>query len=159
MRGSRLPLKAEPIMRLLILACSKRKVSIRGKLPALQRYDGGSYRVIKKLQREQSFPPDVRIKIISARFGLIDSETEIPCYELRMNRDLASKLGKQNATELNTCFNRQKYSEIYVDAGGYYQASLSNFLEACDCPVILARGRIGERLHALRNWLTTKKAL
>jgi hypothetical protein len=146
-------------MRLLILACSKRKVSNRKKLPALQRYDGGAYRVIKKLQREQSFPPDVQIKIISARFGLIDSEAEIPYYELRMNRDLASKLGKQAATELNKYFNQQKYTEIYVDAGGYYQASLSNFLEGYDCPVTLAKGRIGERLHALRNWLIRKKTL
>lgn len=125
----------------------------------MQRYDGGAYRVIKKLQREQSFPPDVQIKIVSARFGLIDSETEIPYYELRMNRDLASKLGRQTATEANTYFNRQKYSEIYIDAGGYYQTSLSNFLEGYDCPVTLAKGRIGERLHALRNWLTRKKTL
>lgn len=38
-------------LRLLILSCSRRKRSDRGLLPALERYDGPTYRVMNKFLR------------------------------------------------------------------------------------------------------------
>jgi hypothetical protein len=47
--------------RLLILACSARKRLDKSALPAIERYDGVNFRVLKKLQREQNFPNDLNV--------------------------------------------------------------------------------------------------
>jgi hypothetical protein len=53
--------------KLLLIACSNRKVRTRGLLPAIERYDGVTYRVIRKAMREGYFPPNVDVKILAAR--------------------------------------------------------------------------------------------
>ncbi len=45
--------------RLLVLACSARKRFEACALPAIERYDGVNFRILKKLQREQNFPNDL----------------------------------------------------------------------------------------------------
>lgn len=67
--------------KLLLLACSNRKIRSKGLMPAIERYDGVNYRVIHKLQREGRFPKNVDVKILSAKFGLIDAQTPIPYCE------------------------------------------------------------------------------
>ena len=49
--------------RLLILACSARKRLEARALPAIERYDGVNFRILKKLQREQNFPSDLNVPI------------------------------------------------------------------------------------------------
>ncbi len=49
--------------RLLILACSARKRLETRALPAIERYDGVNFRVLKTLQREQNFPNDLNVLI------------------------------------------------------------------------------------------------
>jgi cytoplasmic iron level regulating protein YaaA (DUF328/UPF0246 family) len=63
--------------RLLILACSARKRLDRSALPAIERYDGVNFRILKKLQREHAFPHDLDVLILSAKYGLLSPETPI----------------------------------------------------------------------------------
>ena len=53
---------------LLILACSQRKLDNKELLPAIERYDGGSYRVIRKAQREKCNLDNIEILILSAKY-------------------------------------------------------------------------------------------
>jgi hypothetical protein len=65
--------------RLLILSCSQRKRPDAILLPALERYDGPMFRVLRKFLREnpsKELHPDVYI--LSAQFGLISADQLIP---------------------------------------------------------------------------------
>jgi hypothetical protein len=59
----------------LILACSQRKRCAANRLPALERYDGPAFKVVRRFLRQH---PDEKlhlgIQILSAEFGLIPSK-------------------------------------------------------------------------------------
>lgn len=80
---------------LLIMACSQRKFSNKELLPAIERYDGGSYRVIRKAKRETKKLNNIEVLVLSAKYGLIDALTTIANYEQRINRRRAKKLNPQ----------------------------------------------------------------
>lgn len=75
--------------RLLIMACSSRKSPAFGLLPAIERYDGVAFRVVKRLLRIVQFPPDVDVMILSAKYGLIGQDEPIGDYDLQMTPELA----------------------------------------------------------------------
>ena len=66
---------------LLIISCSSRKINTLGSMPAFERYDGQSYRIICKAIREGCFPTNLDILIISAKFGLLRWDEEIEDYD------------------------------------------------------------------------------
>jgi len=68
--------------RLLILSCSRKKKTTYQSLPALERYDGPSFRVVRKFINE--CPAEARsldIRILSAKFGLIRADQPIAWYD------------------------------------------------------------------------------
>ena len=61
---------------MLILACSRRKRLDEGLLPAIDRYDGSAFRVLRRFLRERpAGAPDVLI--LSAKHGLIAHDLPI----------------------------------------------------------------------------------
>ncbi|WP_373537310.1 DUF6884 domain-containing protein [Microcoleus sp.] len=68
---------------LLILACSQRKRSDTDSLPAIERYDGPTFRLLRRFLRKQPSAP-LEIYILSAKFGLIPSDYPIPDYDQKM---------------------------------------------------------------------------
>ncbi len=68
---------------LLLLSCSARKRRDGGELPALERYDGPAFRVLRRFGRQ--FPATlVETWIVSARFGLLQGQTPVPLYDQRL---------------------------------------------------------------------------
>jgi len=74
---------------LLINSCSDKKNTHPGLLPAIDRYTGAWYGVINKLKREGRFPDNLDILIISAKYGLIDSDKKIENYDRKMDSSRA----------------------------------------------------------------------
>ncbi len=142
---------------LLLLACSNRKVGHRGTLPAIEMYDGGAFRIIRKQKREGTFPQKVDIAILSAKFGLITATTRIAHYDLQMNKQRAAELQVDVQSKLRQLLSRKKYSEIYVDLGRIYLAAIDGFDLPPELMIIFAEGRIGERLARLKRWLISKR--
>jgi hypothetical protein len=140
---------------LLLISCSRRKRRTRKRLPAIERYDGGAYRVIRKAQREGSIRRKLDIKIISAKFGLIDGTTVTPFYEKRMTKDRAQELGPEIQRALKIWIRRKSYSEVYVDLGQAYIAAIQGWMVPPDIKLLSGSGRIGERLRDLKRWLAT----
>lgn len=139
---------------LLLIACSRRKLRAKNLLPALQRYDGGSYRVIRKAQREGAIRPNLDIRIISAKFGLIDDARPIPYYQQRITKKRAAELQSEVCYALNQTLSQNDYEEIYVDVGIDYLLILRKMRFQNKIAPIIATGRIGERLARLKQWLT-----
>ena len=77
---------------LLIISCSGRKIKTLGRMPAIERYDGQSYRIIRKAIREGCFPANLDILIISAKFGLLAWDAKIEDYDQLMSKEQAQKL-------------------------------------------------------------------
>jgi len=143
--------------KLLIIACSNRKLRTKGLLPAIERYDGVTYRVIRKAMREGYFPSNVDIKILSAEFGLIDADTLIPYYDRRMDKARAEELKSPVHKLLQMHFAKHTYAEIYIDLGADYLPAIQDFVFPSNTKQIFAKERIGIRLGNLRKWLLTRK--
>jgi len=139
---------------LLLISCSSRKSKLSGTTTAVERYDGGTYRVIRKARRLGTIRGDLEIKIISAKFGLIDERTAIPYYNLRMDGRQVQRLKPQIHEALQLLFQQQDYCEIYVDLGKRYLPVLEGLEVPANIHIQHAVGRIGERLHALKAWLS-----
>lgn len=72
---------------LLIIACSGRKRTDSGLLPAIARYDGGHFRVLRKARTDGYLSNYLDVLILSAKYGLIEACKPIANYEQRMNRN------------------------------------------------------------------------
>lgn len=140
--------------RLLLIACSQRKKQDQNPLPAIERYDGGSYRVIHKGQREGVFPGSVDIAILSAKYGLITATTPIYNYEQRMDRVQADSLKLKNMQTIKEIATSTRYDEVYVDLGQIYLLAIDELTPIfTKATIIYAQGRVGERLAKLKQWL------
>ncbi|MBZ0158184.1 MAG: hypothetical protein K8I29_18460 [Alphaproteobacteria bacterium] len=69
---------------LLVLGCSQAKKEAPGLLPAIDRYDGSSYRVLRSYLREREWPSNLSVAILSAKYGLVGGFTGIEDYDKRM---------------------------------------------------------------------------
>lgn len=134
--------------RLLILSCSERKRHEPELLPAVERYNGPAYQVLRKYAREGDAPPTW---VLSAEYGLIPSEEPIPAYDRRMTFDRARQLQPQVATALD-CLALQGYNDVLVCAGRTYTAAFSGIEERFGS-VTFTSGPLGGQLATLRDWL------
>jgi hypothetical protein len=142
---------------LLIIACSQRKRLDDGLLPAIARYDGGQYRVLRKAKREGYWSNNLDVLILSAKYGLIEADMQIANYEQRMNRKRASELKPQIEQDLKAYARKSAYKEVYIDLGQNYLSATEGLTEFfTDSQITFARGRIGERLGQLKGWLMQK---
>jgi hypothetical protein len=137
---------------LLIISCSQRKRLDLGLLPAMERYDGVHFRLLRKARREGYWPENLDVLILSAKYGLIDISTPIAYYEKQMTRARANDLKTQVFQVLQAVTKQFPYSELYVDLGKDYQEAIEGLMQLFnDSPGVYARGRIGQRLAHLRH--------
>jgi hypothetical protein len=143
--------KAKPSGHLLILACSQRKNDSRSPAPAINFYDGVNYRVLRKFLRERGWPPGLQIKILSARYGLIDTTTLIEPYALRFDKDGASRINKRVLAELRKI---PAPATVFVNLGKDYISAVDG-LEKTFPPsnIVFAPGPIGTKMSAMKRWL------
>jgi len=142
--------------RLLILACSQRKRPNPGLLPAIERYDGPQFQVLRKFAREH---PEARenigVFILSAHFGLIPVTKKIPFYDRRMTVNRASELAPETQKTIQEIFQSTTYEGLFLSLGkSYFQAmqGYEKFLPP-DLPVTIATGSQGRRQGQLKDWL------
>jgi len=139
---------------LLIIGCSQRKRSDVGLLPAIDRYDGGSYRILRKAQREGTLPESLDVLILSAKYGLISASTPIASYEQRMTRERAKELQAQTVQTLQNYARQHSYQGVYVDLGQDYYPAIGDVSKIfANASIVYAQGKIGERLARVKRWL------
>jgi len=139
---------------LLILGCSKRKKKLLvTPIPALERYDGPAFRVIRKWQKVSNEDHCLDIKVISAKYGLLDIKDNIPYYDQQMTVARAAELKQSVAEKLLGLLRKNNYSCVYCDVGSVYLKALPDELIESNELIEFAKGRIGERLSNLKRRL------
>ena len=140
---------------LLIVGCSQRKRPDPGLLPAIERYDGVNFRVLRKAQREGYWPKNLEVLIVSAKYGLISAESLIENYDQKMTRARALALRSEVGADLDFYFQKKLYSEVFVNLGKLYMITLalSKGLATLDGRVRYATGGIGGKMSQMKKWL------
>jgi hypothetical protein len=148
------------VRRLLILSCSQRKAKTRGRVPAIDRYDGPAFRVLRKYVREGSSQA-LTVLILSAKYGLIESSRKIPTYDCRMSAGRAQELRPHVLAALRGFLASRRWQEIGVCAGKHYRRALDGFLPLLPTgrPVDFIDGGQGPRLTRLHMWLRRSNAV
>lgn len=142
--------------RLLILSCSRRKKPGVKQIPALERYNGPAFQVLRKFKRESlQSTSSPNVHILSARYGLIHANQPIPDYDREMTEERAAKLQPKVIAKLKAIIAGRSYDEIFIHAGRTYLQALNGFREAIqfETKVTIASGPPGQRLAEMRNWL------
>jgi len=142
------PSASDTQKRLLLISCSASKKNLANK-PALQVYDGPSYKILRKYN-----PQNLDVIILSARYGLIDAHQKISTYEQVMTKEIANKIRRETTAKFSGIVNRRRYSEIFIELGRTYQSAV-DFTDPslAGQAFIIDSGPIGKRLHNLKKWL------
>jgi hypothetical protein len=145
--------------RLLILSCSQRKKPDAGLLPAIERYDGPAFRVLRKYLRDGA-PGAPTVLILSAKYGLIEADKKIPWYDHRLSGVAAERLRPAVLETARRVTGSHGWRAVGVCAGKEYQSALSGLAELlpAGARVELLAGGLGKRLAALRDWLRQDSA-
>lgn len=144
--------------RLLILSCSHRKHTSHEQLPAIARYNGPLFYVLRRFLRE--CPHQARlldVHILSAAYGLIPSDFPMPWYDRKMDISRAVELQPQVKTKFSDIV-RDNYVSICFAMGRTYLIAFENALKLVSSGTELdfTHGGIGEQQAQLKKWLRRK---
>jgi hypothetical protein len=147
-------------MRLLVLACSATKRHDTGLLPALDRYDGPSYRTLRRFLEDHPAQRDaLAVLILSAEFGLISGDTTLPDYDRRMDAARATELRPSVGQVLARSLAERSAVATFVSLGRDYAPALviTDDVRSRLGTLTVAAGGIGTRLGQLRRWLVADR--
>jgi hypothetical protein len=139
--------------RLLILSCSKRKRSNPELLPAIERYDGPAFRLLRRFLQGQS-PELLDIYILSAEFGLIPANQSIPDYDRQMTPQRTRELQLCVIEELTQVLSKS-YKELFIYMSRIYLQAMEGYdrLFSPELTIRVATGGLGKKLAELYSWL------
>lgn len=141
--------------RLLILSCSQRKHETQELLPAIERYNGPLFFVLRRFLRE--CPCQARqldVYILSAAYGLIPEGFPTAWYDQKINASRVAELQSQ----VNTTFSdlqRDNYTSICFVLGKTYLKALEGRQELVSThiePIVIC-GTMGKKQTQLKKWL------
>lgn len=131
--------------RLLILSCGKKKSKNPGR--AIDVYLGPNFQTVREYLKSNN---GVDIKILSAKYGLIDYRERIIPYEQKMDKQSAAvyrELNREFETEL-----LDLYSDVFIVGGKEYQSVFPQIKDEQR-----ARGTYVAQRTQLKNWLYQNK--
>ena len=141
--------------RLLILSCSQGKHTSHEPLPAIERYNGRFFLVLRRFLRECPRQIElIDVYILSAAYGLISGDFPTQWYDQKLDMSRAVEL----QTQVNTTFSdilRDNYSSICFVFGKIYLKAFEDALGLIpsDSELVITHGRIGEQQAQLKEWL------
>ncbi len=154
MSGNRRSKKDVPRRRLLLLSCSRRKCRTRKPLPAIERYDGPAFRVLRRyLRQHPSTRPDVLI--LSAKWGLIPGDTLLTIYNRELTVSRARELRSVITIRLREILESRCYTELFISMSDEYSKVIveQNLFIDTGITIYNARGGRGRKLSELYDWL------
>lgn len=145
------------IKRCLIIGCSETKIEKPDPLPAIERYDGPPFRVLRRYLNDTSSANEDRLDvfILSAEYGLIEGSQKIPVYDRRMTRQRAEAIKAKVLCTFQQQIASQNYDDLFISAGRTYLLVLdgSKALLPATTKVTISSGGSGRKLTELKTWL------
>jgi hypothetical protein len=141
--------------RLLILKCSARKRGGTEPMPAIERYDGPLWQVLRSFVRMQPlFAADLDVYVLSAAFGLIPASQPIPPYDQTMAPERADEL-RPVVLECFRALVDNGYQDLCLGLSQRYLRAMRGWemLVPPGVAVTLTDGPMGTKLGQLRAWL------
>lgn len=140
--------------RLLILSCAKAKRDDPELLPAIERYDGPAFRLLRRFLRSAPWQ-SLDVYVLSAQLGLIASSEPIPNYDRLMTQERARELQPGVTAALEAITHAGAYQEMLVWTGTGYAVALEGYagLMPEGLTIRSAEGAIGKKLAILYDWL------
>jgi len=135
---------------LLVLACSARKHGNLEVMPAIERYDGVAFRMLKKTPYDTD---NVDIMILSAKYGLLYPSQYIPDYNLKMRSDIVPKLKPQVHQVMAEALQRMRYDIVVLSMSQLYTTVFDQFVWPSTTTVYFVPGGIGVKLGFTKRWL------
>lgn len=123
------------------MSCGKVKSETPGR--AIDVYLGPSFRMVKKYLKGNNH---LDVKVLSAKYGVIDYRDQIASYDLKMNKK--ASLVYKEAFEKDFVNWSNKYDDVFILGGSHYQNVIPVGFEA-----IRAKGKMGQQLSQLKEWL------
>ncbi|WP_298682383.1 peroxide stress protein YaaA [uncultured Methanomethylovorans sp.] len=141
--------------KLMILPCSKRKMDAQYKIPAIDRYEGQYFRIIKKYISDFSNNDGFDVAILSAKYGLLQPMDEIHDYDLKMNDSIAASLNESIIEKLASMNKEKQYKEVAINLGKSYFKAIDGYddIFGKNTELTIFEGKIGERQQQMINWL------
>ena len=134
---------------LLVLGCSQTKREVPGLMPAIDRYDGSSYRVLRNYLREREWPSNLLVAILSAKYGLVGGFTGIEDYDERMTPLRASEMAPQCLQTLNIW--AQDHASMHFSLGKDYLPAIAPAIEQhLKVKTKIFEGPIGMKLSQIK---------
>ncbi|MBE9135613.1 hypothetical protein IQ254_00050 [Nodosilinea sp. LEGE 07088] len=140
--------------KLLLLSCSQSKRTDTEELPAIERYDGPTFRVLRRYFKQDTAKP-VDVVVLSAQYGLISADFPLPYYDCRMTREKARALRQSVLAELERLLGRKNYTNLLICLGKDYLVPVYGYeaIIPSEMEVQIAAGGIGRKLSILHDWL------
>ena len=136
---------------LLILGCSSKKREDCGSAPALEIFDGPNFQTLRKYFRENGWPPGLIIKIISAKYKIIDATKLIEPYDERLDKETAKKMRQRVRYHLKKIRHPES---VFVNMGKDYLPAVSCIETLFDPNRIeYANGGYVQKRQELKQWL------
>lgn len=144
--------------RLLVLGCSQTKRSTAGSVPAITRYDGPLFRVLRAFLRDHLWPERLSVAVLSAEHGLIGALSGIADYDQRLTPERARKIRPEVTEGLSRLLTEHGAADLFMGRG-YLEAIDLDGLGGRAQKVTFIEGGIGRKLRQLREHLGTFGAL
>lgn len=139
---------------LLLQSCSASKNEVDSPTPAFDLYSGYFYRILDKCVRDGEFRPDTDVKILSAKYGVLDPSEPIEYYDRRMDSARAEELNPAVVETLAGHVERTGYDRIVVNMGAAYREAIAGLSDRVDATFAEITGDgIGEKGHALYRFI------
>lgn len=142
---------------LLVLGCSQTKRDTAGDLPALGRYDGPAYRVLRGFLREHAWPESLSVAVLSAQHGLFGVLKPIGDYNHRM---LPADADRHRASARETLAAwSQTHETVHFSLGKSYLPAVQDAIDHdLKERAEVFDGPIGMKLHRIKEFLYATNA-
>lgn len=139
--------------RLLVLSCSQKKNTTPGTIPAIERYDGPAFRVLRRYRRENGLSRFPATFVISAKFGLIGANEKIPYYDQKLSIERMRELRPFIQNQFAEILNKGDFEESFISAGSLYLQALGHYSIPNGMEINVSSGPPGKKLGELKRWL------
>lgn len=140
-----------------MLGCSQTKRDTAGDLPAIGRYDGPSYKVLRGFLREHAWPENLSVAILSAQHGLFGALKSIGDYNHRMLPADAERHRAKSRETLATW--SRTHDRVHFSLGKSYLPAVQDSIDFdLKDRAEVFEGPIGIKLHRIKEFLHSTNA-